>query len=302
LGPSRAGNVVRIYGNNGFSEKLNVDFWSENGITVHFDPSLSGVLDQNNVTLVIAPEGRQPFQKPGFKFYAARGMPGPDGNPLEVQLATMAGGAVQLSDASPILAGYNQIPQNASPKYNFFWAFKDTPVAGWVFRYASGHGDMSSLRSAECFVNDVGYNDDKLCTALGMGRYGLGFEVWKSRFDAWDFSKLVAGFNVSSYQLFTDNPDPDKLCGAWDDGGIPKKVAHLYGDWDYDLTPKNQIVVHWAVNYCGDHEANFAGRNNMVVQSSYGLAAWVLGPRCVDPWTAQPDQQCMASVRKFFGS
>lgn len=301
FGPSRAGNSVHIYGVNGFKENLNIDFWGENGITVHFDPSLSGVLDQDNVTLVIEPAGRQPFQKSGFKFYAARGMPGPDGNPQEVQLSSFPQSSLALGDFSPVLSAYNSVTQNSGTKYRFFWSFKDTPVAAWIFRYSSGHGDMSSLRSAECFIDDVAYNDDNLCTAFGIGRYAGGFESWKTQADNWDMAKLVPGFYVSSYQLFTDNPDPATLCGSWDD--LPgSKVAKLYGPWDFNLTSENQISVNWGLNACFDHEANFAGRNNIVVESSYGLAVWVLGPRCVDPWTGRADQQCMATVRNVLGS
>lgn len=302
FGPSRAGNIVRIYGPNGFKENLNIDFWGENEIAVHFDPFLAGVLDQNNVTLVVEPAGRQPFQKSGFKFYAARGMPGPDGNPQEVQMSTYPQSSIALGDFSPMASAYDSVTQNTGSKYRFFWSFKGTPVAAWVFRYAYGHGDMSHLRTAECFIDEVPSNDDKLCTAFGIGTYSGTFNGWKPQTDQWDLAKLVPGFYVSSYQLFTDNPDPNNLCGAWDDGGIPSKSANLNGNWDYNLTSNNQIVVNWGLNYCGDHEANFAGRNNMVVQSSYGLAVWVMGPRCVDPWTAQPDQRCMASVRQQLGS
>ncbi len=301
FGPSRPGNAVHIYGANGFKENLNIDFWSDNGITVHFDPSLSGVLDQDNVTLVIAPAGRQPFQKSGFKFYAARGIPGPDGNPQEVQLNSFPQSSIALGDFSPVPSAYDSVTKNSGTKYRFFWSFKDTPVAAWVFRYSSGHGDMSSLRTAECFIDDVAYNDDNLCTAFGIGRYAGGFESWKTQSDSWNLTKLVPGFYVSSYQLFTDNPDPATLCGSWDDLS-GSKIAQLNGSWDFNLTSENQISVNWGLNSCFDHEANFAGRNNIVVESSYGLAVWVLGPRCVDPWTGQADQQCMAMVRSVLGS
>lgn len=300
FGPSRAGNSVHIYGKNGFLENLNIDFWSDNGITVHFDPFLAGVLDQDDVALVIAPAGRQPFQKSGFKFYAARGVPGPDGNPQEVPLRSIPQREVSLAGGSPILAGYGKLPQNAASKFRFFWSFQGTPVGGWVFRYVFGHGDMSSTRTAECFLNNAPSNDDNLCTDFGVGKYGNDIATPPElKPDLWDFSKLVPGFWISSYQLFIDSPDDSQLCGAWDDNN---KNALLLGTWDYSLNAQNQILVNWPVNFCGDHEANFAGRWNMAMQSAYGLAVWVMGPRCVDPWTGEKDQRCADQVRKLLGS
>jgi hypothetical protein len=42
-------------------------------------------------------------------------------------------------------------------------------------------------------------------------------------------------------------------------------------------------------------------RDEMTAQSSYGLAVWVLGPRCVDPWAGQKDQSCMNEVKQILG-
>lgn len=207
--------------------------------------------------------------------------------------------AAGLDDATPILSAYDQVTQNATSQFGSF-SFQGTPIAGWVFRYVSGHGDMSSLRTAECFLNEVAYNDDTLCTDFGVGRYGYDIGMPPQvKPDAWDFSKMAPGFWITSYQLFTDNADPSQLCGAWDENG---KNSQVFGNWDYNLNSQNQIVVNWAVNFCGDHEANFAGRFNMAMQSSYGLAVWTLGPRCVDPWTGQKDQQCMTKVKEMLGS
>lgn len=299
FGPSAAGNSVYLYGGNGFHQNLFVDFWSDNGITAHMDPALAGVLDQDNVTLVVAPSGQQPFQKSGFKFYAARGIPGPDGSPQEVQLVTMPQAGVGLFDASPLLPGYDQVPQNALSQFSAF-NFSGTPVAGWVFRYGSGYSDQNGARSADCFVNQIGYNGNGCTPFWSIGEHDFMF-TWPQKSDTWDFSKLVPGFWISSYQLFTDNLDPSTLCGAWDE--LPgSKSSELYGNWDYNLASQNSISVTWAVNLCTDHEMNPAGRNNKVVQSSYGLAVWVLGPRCVDPWTGQRQDQCVKQVQQSFGS
>ncbi len=295
-------NQAYIYGVNGFRQDFEIDFWSENGITVHLDPVRSaGLLDQDKITLVIAPVSRQPVQAQGYKFYAARGMPGPDGNPQEVPLKTVPQSNLSLSGtAIPFLTGYDQVPSKVASQFRWFWAFQGTPVSAWVFRYASGHGDMSSLRSAECFINDIGYNDST-CDNMWVGDHSVVYgPIYTHTDDVWNFSGMAPGFNVSSFQLFSDNPDPATMCGAWDELA-GSKHSGLATNWKSDFTGANQISVGWGVSYCTDHEANFAGRNNVAVQSSYGLAAWVLGPRCVDPWTGQADENCRADLKKRLG-
>jgi hypothetical protein len=305
FGPSQQGNSAYIFGPNGFKANLSIDFWSDNGITAHFDPWLAGVLDQNNIALVISPVGKQPIQKQGFTFYAARGLPNPDGTDQEVQLAydSMPQSSVNLFDARPAIAGLNQVPQNASSQFPGF-SFNGTQVAGWVFRYAYGHWDDSWPQKSPCYVNDVANNPSTGCA----GYFTTGQYITSSGFpaqgplggnDTWDFSKLAPGFAVSSYNLFYEPTDPSTLCGAWDDS---TKSSNVGGTWDASLTAQNQISVKWPVYWCVDMEAMpFANRTNKQVQSSYGVAVWVLGPRCIDPWTGQKDQSCMAKVKQTLG-
>jgi len=258
---------------------------------------LAGVLDQNNVTLVIAPAGKQAMQKPGYRFYAARGMPAPDGSDEEVPLAynSIPHAHVGIFNVNNFTAGFDQLPSNASSQFPAF-SFGGTPVAGWVFRYAYEHDDrIATFRAADCFINDVGFNGDpcKEFQAIGF-RYSLPPGPWQLKSDTWDFSKLTPGFQVSSYQLYVSTLEPATLCGSWDDLG--KADAYLQGDWNADLTVQNQIVVTWPVYRCRNEE--FGTRDNMMIQSAYGLAVSVMGPRCVDPWTGQKDQGCMSKLKK----
>lgn len=296
FGPSDAGNSAYIFGVNGFKANLNIDFWSDNGITVHLDPWLAGVLDQDNVTLVVAPTGKQPFNKSGFKFYAARGMPNPDGSDQEVSLSydSMPQSSVKLYDATPVLAGWNQVPSNGTSQFPSF-SFQGTPVAGWVFRYAYGHGD-SSMRTADCFINDVPYNDMNICNEFQIGDNDAYPKFPKPEPDSWDFSKLAPGFTISSFQLFYENTDPIQLCTAWD--GEDRTPRVIGSNWDFSLT-QNQIAVTWPAYYCTENELEpINARFDMALQSSYGLAVWLMGPRCVDPWTGQKDQACMSKVKQ----
>lgn len=305
FGQSQQGNSASIFGPNGFQANLNIDFWSDNGITAHFDPSLAGVLDQNNITLVISPAGKQQIQKQGFTFYAARGWPNPDGTDQEVQLTydSMPQSSVTLFDARPAMAGWSQVPSNASSQFPGF-SFNGSPVAAWVFRYAYGHHDDSWPQNSPCYVNDVADNPNTSCA----GYFTTGQYITSSGFppqgplggnDTWDFSKLTRGFAVSSYNLYYEPTDASSLCGAWDDGG---KNSGVGGNWDTNWNSQTQIVVSWPVYWCTDWERMpFSNRTNKQVQSSYGLAVWVLGPRCIDPWTGQKDQSCMAKVKQILG-
>jgi len=294
FGQSGPGNSAYIFGLNGFKANLNIDFWSDNGITAHLDPWLAGVLDQDNVTLVVAPAGKQPFDKSGYKFYAARGMPAPDGSDQEVQVAndSMPQASVSLFNANPVLAGYNQVPPNGTSQFPSF-SFQGTPVSGWVFRYAYGHLEMySGLNGTDCFINDIGYPNTDPPPAQ-CGSYFGDSQTLGS--DTWDFSKLAPGFVISSYNLYYEDPDPTELCGSWDDY---RKNSGLLLNWDFNLTAPTQISVTWPLYWCQDTELPPSGRINDQKQSVYGLAVWVLGPRCVDPWTGQKNQSCMNSVKQ----
>ena len=274
---------ARIFGINGFTANLNVDFWSDNGITAHLDPWLAGVLDQNNVSVVVLPVGKQQLQKAGYKFYAARGLPGTDGTDQEVPLAydSMPQSSVGLASINNFLAGFDQLPSNALASFPSF-SFQGTPVAGWVFRYLYAHADrIAALRTHDCFINDVGYDGD-VCN----------FAIQQQKPDAWDFNGLVSGFAVSSYTLYYENIDPATLCGAWADMDHNGSVD---GNWDFNLNQQNQITVTSSVYYC--HDVEFGTRDNFADQSAYGLAVWVLGPRCVDPWTGQKDR-CMNKIKQ----
>lgn len=286
FGESQSGNSAYIFGANGFKANLNIDYWSDNGITAHFDPYLAGVLDQGNVTLVVAPAGQQQLQKSGFQFYAARGMPAPDGSDQEVQLiynSLPLPNVTMAYPTAPIVIGWNQVPSNAEPKFPSF-SFAGTPVVGWVFRYAYGHEDPHN----PCFINDIHYPLDACRWYFSQNHTGN---------DIWDFSKLAPGFAISSYNLYYETIDPSRMCGAWDDQASGDKDGQA-GQWNFNLISQNKISVAWPLYYCHDEEY-FSSRINKQVLSSYGLAVWVLGPRCVDPWSGQKDQNCMDQIRQM---
>ena len=61
-----------IYYQGTFHEDFQIEEWSDNWIKLHLDPKLSGVDDQNNLTLVVQRADGKQTSKGGYKFYAAR--------------------------------------------------------------------------------------------------------------------------------------------------------------------------------------------------------------------------------------
>jgi hypothetical protein len=61
-----------IYYQGSFHEDFQIEEWSDNWIKLHLDPKLTGVDDQNNLTLVIQRADGKQTSKGGYKFYAAR--------------------------------------------------------------------------------------------------------------------------------------------------------------------------------------------------------------------------------------
>ena len=61
-----------IYYQGTFHEDFQIEEWSDNWIKLHLDPKLSGVDDQNNLTLVVQRADGKQTSKGGYRFYAAR--------------------------------------------------------------------------------------------------------------------------------------------------------------------------------------------------------------------------------------
>ena len=63
---------VYIYFQNTFHQDFKVQEWNDNAIKLQLDDNLSGVLDQDNITLVVQRADGKQAVKNAFKFYAAR--------------------------------------------------------------------------------------------------------------------------------------------------------------------------------------------------------------------------------------
>ena len=306
----QAQGEAHLFAPSGFTANLNIDSWSDNAIVAHLDPWLAGWLDQDNVTLVVSAVGKPLVQKQGFKFYAARGMPAPDGSDQEVQLAydSLPQSSVTLLNESTAWigaqrlqplnfgVGYDQLPSNAVSQFPSV-SFEGATVAGWVFRYAYGHHD--DVLDRDCYINDTHYTSQGDPGSMCSSYFNYPYYTKSGGVDNWAFH-LASGFEISSYQLYYEDIDPRSLCGAWDEAS--HKDGRV-GTWTYGLAaaPNNVIVVNWPFYYCTDMEAMLPNRNNAQYQSAYGLSIWVLGPRCIDLWTAKPDQSCISKVKQILG-
>lgn len=63
---------VYIYKGATFHEEFQIQEWNDNWIKLNLDPNLSGLLDQDSLTLVVQRADGQQATQTGFKFYAAR--------------------------------------------------------------------------------------------------------------------------------------------------------------------------------------------------------------------------------------
>jgi hypothetical protein len=303
---------------NGFNAKLNIDYWSENAIVAHLDPWLAGVLDYGAVTLTVTPALKPPIKKPGNSFYAARGALAPDGSAQEVPMpyGSMRSKNVDLSAASNVLSAFDAVPKNATQKYQSL-SFQGAPVAGWVFRYAYGHDDSenwvnentSGIAEYYCYINgnviEQKFEDwsPPCSNFFGSNRYSTSKDWQASAPDHWFTGLWVTGFELSSYNLYVLDTDASQICGAWDD---TSKQSGVMGQWDFSVstskTLASAIDVRWPLYWCIDKEAEPFNRENIALQSAYGLALYVMGPRCVDPATAHADQDCISKVKQMLSS
>jgi hypothetical protein len=63
---------VYIYKGSTFREQFKIEEWHDNWINLSLNPNLTGLLDQDNLTLVVQRADGQQASKGGYKFYAAR--------------------------------------------------------------------------------------------------------------------------------------------------------------------------------------------------------------------------------------
>jgi hypothetical protein len=272
FGNSNANNKVSLYGKGSFQGTFLIRFWSENAITIALDPALSGVLDQDNLTLVVQRADGTQVNRNGFKFYAARG--DAYGNPIPLKQVSQ--GQAKLWPSDLFVTKYSSPADIAQG------------ISAQVSRDLDAHFDK--------FRTVVYFNTDNKEVPLGDPRLKGLDAGWYPRNDKFDLSNLAPSFESVSFDYFYWTPNPRDLCGAWDE---TDHKTNIFGTWDFEWSDSNHITVSVQSAACWDHEQS--GRDNWAQESQYALRVWVLGPRCIDPWTGQPDPACISEVRKQVG-
>jgi len=126
---------------------LQIQYWTDNEIDARVDPNISGELDQDNVSLVIAPAGAAQMKAPGFKFMAARSDPA-------VLLSSIPSSWAKLQPVSVTLPNHfypQTVPVSYSSPANVPQATGDSAFVSRYFDHkfspGSDYYDFSQLAS-----------------------------------------------------------------------------------------------------------------------------------------------------------
>lgn len=258
FGPPGPNNKAWIYGP-GLHVDLQIQHWDDNQIAWMFDPQLRGVIDNNNVHLVLQRGDGQQLDTGGYKFYAARDTVVLGGIPaLTTNVFTAAqGGHFHIGFSTP----GNDAGGSFAEVSRWVKANKDRP-SGNVFI-------DGNLVAAEKDGADFYFLQPYVDTISGT--------------DYFDFSKLASGFSTDAFELITWQTDPNSLCGG--EADTISAGGQTIGNWNAQWDGDNIRVASWATNDCDDLEVFV---ETFVKQSQYALQVWVTGPRGVDPWTGKP--------------
>jgi hypothetical protein len=170
---------VYIYYQNIFREDFQIQEWNDNGIKLGLKPNLSGLLDHDNLTLVVQRADGKEATKGGFKFYAAREV-----KPLTVfprnQFSLWG---LTLNDTSHLVPQYvspSQVPKYAA---EVWWDCTNcfAKKGGFNNVYMQGNEDVWQLKTLQpgFVVQSYGMAHRNLqCEAMGYqlhteGAFGM---------------------------------------------------------------------------------------------------------------------------------
>lgn len=184
------------YKGNGFPLSFRILEWHDNWVHLDLDWNLSGLFDQDNLTLVIQRADGQQTSKAGFKFYAAR----------------------------------EQLRLRSIPRSSFsLWGLTTTKASAWNVTYDSPASPSDGLgfqgTSAEVQWNEhLAYmkNGFDHADAPSAGR------------DVYDFSRLQPGFVPTNASLQWQNVDCSSGSGTIVTNGnfnLEWQGAQLWVDW-----------------------------------------------------------------------
>jgi len=238
-----------IYKGGAFREGFQIQEWHDNWIKLSLDPKISGVLDQDDITLVIQRADGTQASKGGFKFHAVRA-------PAPLQL---------IPSRWAHLVTWSQDNKSFSPEYSSP-ALIDGKAAGpsaYVSRFVDGE------------------------------KFDPHAQAPDQQYDSYDFSGLAPGWTAKSAQLKTF----DITCS---DKSQPFITTYYerFGTWRAQWDG-NALHVYLADASCSSFDAAMplVNKHNHT-GSYYQLVVMAYGPRCTDPLTGKPDQQCIQRVQQ----
>lgn len=238
-----------LYKGGTFREDFQILEWHDNWIKLSLDPKVSGVLDQDDVTLVIQRADGTQASKGGFKFHAVRATA-----PLQLIPSRWAH-----------LVTWSQDNKSFGPEYSSP-AIIDGKAAGpsaYVSRFVDGE------------------------------KFDPGTQAPNQQYDSYDFSGLVPGWIAKSAQLRTF----DITCSDKFQPYITMSYEQ-FGNWRTQWDG-NSLRVYLADASCSSFDAAMPLANKQNHTGSYyQLVVVAYGPRCTDPLTGKPDQQCVQRVQQ----
>lgn len=238
-----------IYEGGAFREDFQILEWHDNWIKLSLDPKISGVLDQDDVTLVIQRTDGTQASKGGFRFHAVRATA-----PLQLIPSRWAH-----------LVTWSKDNKSFSPEYSSP-AIIDGKAAGpsaYVSRFVDGE------------------------------KFDPNAQAPDLQYDSYDFGGLASGWTAKSARLKTFAITcSDKLqpyITTYNEG---------FGTWRTQWEG-NTLRVYLADATCSSFDAAMPLINKRNHTGSYyQLIVTGYGPRCTDPLTGKPDQQCIQRVQQ----
>jgi len=238
-----------VYKGGGFREDFQILEWHDNWVKLSLDPKINGVLDQDDVTLVIQRADGTQASKGGFKFHAVRGIA-----PLQLIPSRWAH-----------LVTWSQDSKSFSPEYSSP-AIIDGKAAGpsaYVSRFVDGE------------------------------KFDPNAEAPDQQYDSYDFSGLAPGWTAKSAQLKTF----DITCSDKTQPFITTYYER-FGNWRTQWDG-NALRVYLADATCSSFDAAMPLVNKQNHTGSYyQLVVVAYGPRCTDPLSGKPDEQCIQRVQQ----
>ncbi|MHB8524750.1 MAG: hypothetical protein ACYDD2_01135 [Candidatus Acidiferrales bacterium] len=142
---------VYIYKGATFREEFQIQEWSDNWIKLNLDSNLSGLLDQDNLTLVVQRADGQQTSKDGFKFYAARE------KRLLTQIPNSYFGLYGLNivDTSQWSQSYNS-PASTTDGYGFGGMTAEVSI-GEGLQFIKGNFDTQDMPSPGTDIYDLSH-------------------------------------------------------------------------------------------------------------------------------------------------